>query len=85
MGRAFLSSGGTTLPSSKVYGSNVDPRLLQAYLPKDQSWSEPRFDQGIKEREAQTKIAKTVRGMQGRRAKAGEVIADQAAKKFEGM
>ena len=65
MGRTFLSSGGTTLPGSKVYGSNVDPRLLQAYLPKDQSWSEPRFDQGIKEREAQTKIAKTVRGMQG--------------------
>ena len=42
LGRTFLPSGGTRLPGSQVYGSNVDPRLLRAYLPKNQRWSEPR-------------------------------------------
>ena len=56
MDRTFFASGGTKLPSSRVYGRNVDPRLLRAYLPKEKRWHEPR-DKKVGDDEIGTKTA----------------------------
>ena len=56
MGRTFLAAGGTKLPGSQVYGRNVDPRLLRAYLPKEKRWHEPR-DKKVDDDEVDTKKA----------------------------
>jgi hypothetical protein len=75
MGRTFLASGGTKLPGSQVYGRNVDPRLLRAYLPKEKRWHEPR-DKKVDDDEVDTKKAQAAPSVKDEPAKSDDGVSD---------
>jgi hypothetical protein len=79
MGRTFLASGGTKLSSSQVYGRNVDPRLLRAYLPKEKRWHEPR-DKKVDDDEVDTKKAPTAPSVKDEPPPAAPIVKKEAIK-----